>query len=233
MASDAERVAANVWRRRQRFEMEAAARFEQLAVALASHGAQATVVAMAEEAAHDERRHAALCGELVQHYGGEATSVPSVAPRAVSPRQLTPREQLLYEVVAMCCVTETLSSALLGTLVEQADDSLTLRSMRTILRDEVQHSRLGWAHLAAERQRGVNDVIGPFLPAILAGTVAEEVFSDEPEHPLQDALGARGALSRADRLRVFDETMRQVVFPGLRRFRIDTQTGETWLAERT
>ena len=213
--------------------MAAAARFEQLAASLASQGAQPTVVRMAREAARDEHRHAELCAELVRHYGREAASMDRGPTTAVAPRQLSPREQVLYEVVAMCCVTETLSNALLGTLLEQAHDTLTRRTMRAILRDEVQHSRLGWAHLAAERERGASDVIGPFLPAILAGTVAEEVFSDEPEHPLQEALGCRGSLSRADRLRVFGDTMRQVVFPGLTRFGIETRHGETWLAERT
>jgi hypothetical protein len=48
--------------------------------------------------------------------------------------------------------------------------------MRSILRDEVGHCRLGWAHLAAEQRCGAADVVGAHLPAILKGTLQEELF---------------------------------------------------------
>lgn len=104
--------------------------------------------------------------------------------------------------------------------------------MHRILRDEVDHARLGRAHLAAERERGVGDVIGAHLPAMLAGTVAAEVlFSSEAEDPAQDALSGLGALGRGESRRIFSETMRLVGFPGLRRFGVDTARAEAWLGQ--
>ncbi|WP_437738384.1 ferritin-like domain-containing protein [Sorangium sp. So ce1335] len=232
-AAGARGAAAGVWRSRAHAELEAAARFSRLAEQLETAGAVAPVVAMARAAAADERRHAELCAALARELGGAAFTPRAVAGAAeVAPRGLDRRERVLYEVVAMACVTETLSAALLGEMVERATDPRVRETMQHILRDEVDHARLGWAHLAAERQRGCADVIGEHLPAMLAGTVHEEVFSSWTEHPAQEALSGLGALDRAERRRIFDETMRRVVLPGLRHLGIDTGRGEQWLAAR-
>ncbi|TKC96382.1 ferritin-like domain-containing protein [Polyangium fumosum] len=232
-ARAAREAAAQIWRNRARAELEAAARFTRLAGELAACDAVAPVVTMAREAAEDERRHAERCGGLVRELGGKPFELGAVpAPRGVTPGGLGPRERLLYEVVAMSCVTETLSAALLGELVARATDPLVRETMQSILRDEIDHARLGWAHLAAEHERGAMDVVGPSLPAMLAGTISEELFSSWAEHPAQEALSGLGALDRAERRRIFSETMSLVVFPGLRRFGVDTSRGERWLAER-
>lgn len=228
----ATRLAARVWEDRRRVELEAAARFERLARELARHGAAAPVVALTEQASADEHRHAEQCAALVHHFGGETLAAPAIDLRPAAPRGLSPKEQLLYEVVALCCVTETLSVALLGALSERATDPFARQTMHAILKDEVDHARIGWAHLADARARGARDVVGPHLPAILRATVEEELFVPGQEHPLQAELGGLGSLSRAERLRLFEETMRAVTFPGLSRFGIDASLGEQWLAEQ-
>ncbi|MDI1449907.1 ferritin-like domain-containing protein [Polyangium sp. 6x1] len=229
----AREAAAQIWRHRARAELEASARFERLARELAACDAVAPVVTMAREAAEDERRHAQQCAALVRELGGLPFELgPVPAARVVTPGGLGPRERLCYEVVAMSCVTETLSAALLGELVARATDSLVRDTMQHILRDEVDHARLGWAHLAAEYERGARDVVGPSLPAMLAGTISEELFSSWAEHPAQEALSGLGALDRAERRRIFRDTMSLVVFPGLGRFGVDTGQGERWLSER-
>lgn len=234
---EARRAAAVVWRSRARAELEAAARFGRLAQELAALGAVDPVVAMAAEAASDEQRHALQCAELVRALGGERAlgNTPMEMPsevRAAAPGGLGPRERLLYEVVAMACVTETLSAALLGEMVERAADGQVRDVMQAILRDEVGHAKLGWAHLAAETQRGPAGFIGDYLPAMLAGTVDDEVFSSAAEHRESEALCGLGALDRSARRRIFEETLRVVIFPGLQRFGVDTARGERWLRAR-
>jgi hypothetical protein len=226
-----------VWRFRARAELDAAARFGRLAEELAALGAVPPVIAMASEAAADERRHAAQCVELVHALGGDrlpgdaAFEVPSDV-RAAAPAGLGRRERLLYEVVAMACLTETLSAALLGEMVERAADDEVRDVMQAILRDEVGHARLGWAHLAAERQRGPAGFVGDYLPAMLAGTVQDELFSTAAEHSASEALNGLGALDRSGRRRIFEGTLRVVIFPGLQKFGVDTARGERWLEER-
>ncbi len=233
-AQRARRVAVAVWRQRRRVERQAAQRFERLARELAGVGADAAVIALAQTAAEDERRHAALCETLVVHFGG-APSPPddAVVAAPIGIRGMTKRQRVLFEVVAMSCVTETLSTALLGALVERASDPHVYDTMHSILRDEIQHSRLGWAHLAAEHAAGASDIVGVHLPAMLEATVRDELFSGDGEHDLQDRLSGMGALSRGERLDTFCKVMTTVVFPGLQRFGVDVGPAHRWLAERT
>ena len=213
-------------------EHESALRFERLSQRLADTDAHAAVVSMAVAAASDERRHQTLCGELVVHFGAAPPEIAAVPLREVAPSGLTRRERVLYEVVALSCLTETLSTALLGAIEEASTDTLVTRTAHSILRDEVQHSRLGWAHLAAEKVRGAGATIAEYLPAMLHGTVTEELFRDDEEGPEAAALSGLGALRRADRLTVFKETLRTVVFPGLETLGIDAASGRAWLDQR-
>src|SRR5258706_3397685 len=106
--------AARIWAFRARAELEAAARFGRLATRLAGAGADATVVRMARSSASDEARHATLCADLVRHFGSEPSPHAVIDVPNVAPVGLLLREQVLYEVVALSCITETLSAALLG-----------------------------------------------------------------------------------------------------------------------
>jgi hypothetical protein len=228
------RLAASVWRFRWSAELEAAARFSRLARELAAVDAVERVVTLARHAARDELRHAELCANLVEWLGGAPVPREKPAPRwarPASPAGLSARDAVLYEVVAMSCITETLSAALLGEMVLTSRDAHLKKTMRDILRDEIGHARLGWAHLAAEQQRGSTEFLGEYLPAMLAGTIDEEVFSSGPEHVEQAGVSGLGSLVRAERRRVFEETMRRVAFPGLRRYGVDTRRGEEWLAD--
>jgi len=207
--------AAQVWAFRAGAEREAARRFARMGERLANGGAQAVVVEMARDAAKDELRHAVLCSDLAARFGKAVGPDAGKEPGEVAPSGLTPRERVLYEVVAMSCVTETLSAALLGEMQERAVDPLVQTTVHEILRDEVQHSRLGWAHLAAEHARGCGRVLGDYLPAMLAGTVTEELFRASADSEGDPALAGFGALSRADRAQIFTATMRELVFVGL------------------
>jgi hypothetical protein len=227
-------AAARVWRYRNRMELEAAARFRKLAANLTSFGASEAVIAMAQRAASDELVHAERCRDLVHHFGGSLGSSEPVQVSPVAPRTLAERDQLLYEVVALSCVTETLSTALLGVLVERARDSLTRSVLRSILRDEIGHSRLGWAFLAAEHARGARDCVGEWLPAMLSSTVSDELFSDaDGANDFERTLAGFGSLEQTERRRVVQKTLTAVIFPGLDRFGIDTRSGRAWLDEKS
>lgn len=133
----------------------------------------------------------------------------------------------------MSCVTESLSAALLAEMRRQAKDSRVRQVVHEVLRDEVDHARLGWAHLAAESARRDVGWISPHLPAMLAATVHEELFSeDEAEPALAAVVEGLGSLRRASRREIFVATMEGVVFPGLRRFGVDPSPGERWLRAR-
>jgi hypothetical protein len=224
--------AARVWSFRTRAEREAALRFDRLADELSAHGAQAQVVALARQAARDEDRHVLLCAALAYRFGARREPPAPRAAPARAPSGLGRREALLYEVVAMACVTETLSAALLGEMHARAEDALVRRTIHRVLRDEIRHSRLGWAHLAAEQGELPAAMLADYLPAMLAGTVSDELFSSAGDAAAELALDGLGALRRVRRRAIFEDTMRAVVFPGLEHFGIDSAAGERWLASK-
>ena len=223
-------LACRVWSYRLRSELESAARFRALAPALRACGASSIIADMADDAAADELRHADLCRQLIRHFGGDLPAEQEISLNTLSPRGIQPGERVLYELVALSCVTETLSTALLAELVARAQDPVCRQAMHTILRDEVDHSRLGWAFLAEQHARGVRDCIGPYLPPMLEDTLGSRLFDPcaAPE-PYAVELAGLGVLELPERQRVVRETLEQVIFPGLERFGIDTAHGRAWL----
>jgi len=222
--------AARAWIRRRSAELEAARRFDSLARELEAAGAPMTIAALAHEAASDERRHADLCAGMGLHFGAVTTHADVPPWRWAAPRELSPRDALLFEIVALSCVTETLSTALLGVLVERATDSVGRRAMQSILRDEVRHGRLGWAYLAQAGSATAREAIGRHLPAMLRDTLSGELFEESATDPSDAALAGLGHLERGERRRVVEATLEQVVFPGLVRFGVNAAAGRQWLA---
>jgi len=223
--------AGALWSLRAHVELDAAARFRRLAALLRDTGARGVVIDMARAAADDELRHHVRCRALAQRFGASvATSIePTAAPLRTS--ALTPAEQVLYETVAMSCVTETLSAALLLEMRTAATDDEVRDTIDEILRDEVEHARLGWAHVAAEVSRRDLAYLGPRLPAMLAHTVAEEIFLERDDVDAEPLAGL-GALPRSRRCARFVQCMRDVVFPGLALYGVDTTAAEAWIAAR-
>ena len=227
------RAAAWEWTCRHEFELEARSRFGRLAESLDEQHAPAAIVQLSRRAAEDEDRHAFICRGVIDYLGGPVPEDRPVFAPAAHPEKMSAKSQLLYELVAMSCVTETLSCTLLGLMVERTRDMRLKSRMQSILEDEVRHSRLGWAYLSEQAASGPQRMIADYLPAMLAGTVHEEIFRPQMETPLDSALGDMGVLSRPERLEVFLDTMNQVVFPGLERFGIDSSAGRRWLQEQT
>ena len=221
------RALAGVWAFRARSEREAEVRFGRLARQLAEHGARPPVVRMASRAAADEARHVEICAQLAQAYGGRARPGEPVAAEIGAPG-LSGAARLLYEVVAFCCITESLNAALMTVSYQRAREPAVRAALRRILADEISHSRLGWAHLAAERAAGRGGFLAAHLPRMLAGAVAEELFSPAAGPP-SAALLAHGELPEAARLELLLATLRDVVYPGLEAHGVGTAAARAWV----
>jgi hypothetical protein len=144
---------------------------------------------------------------------------------------MTEVERTLAEVVSLCCVAETLSVASLGAIydVTRAEDVRSV--VHSILKDEVTHARLGWAHLGAERERGRGAFLAEWLPSMMAGGIPEDLFvlTDEVEN--EEAL-AFGQLTRKRRVDIFRSTFNEVIFPGFDTLGVSTDAARAWLAAR-
>ncbi|MCI0569402.1 MAG: ferritin-like domain-containing protein [Myxococcaceae bacterium] len=223
------RLVAEAWAFRREVEREAALRFARLSEQLQSLGAPETLVALARRAAGDEERHAVLCAELALFYGHPGLPAGPLELREVAPTRLGLRERVLYELVAACCVSETESTATLTALLTPDGAPEVQRVLRDILRDEVAHSRLGWAALAREHAVGATGWLSRYVPAMLEGNAGKGLFVEATPDAESPALLRHGVLPHARKREVFVRALEDVVFPGLERFGVDAGPARGWL----
>lgn len=203
---------AAMWRHRERVEYEAAALFAALADQL-DDARLPQLAARARTAADDERRHALRCRAIVAACNPDLGPLP---PRAISVASAAgpepdPARRALYTSVAMGCVTETLSCALLVAMRDDADFGPTRAAVDEIVKDEIEHSRIGWAHLATAVARG-DDVawLAPHVAAMRAAALTHEI----EEVPTMEDLSGYGILPRARVTTIVAATWRDVIVPG-------------------
>lgn len=187
------------------------------------------VVKLLRQAARDELRHAKRCAVLAAHYGDPrpALKAPRTLP-AIAPARLPPRERVLYELVAACCIAETVSVAVLTVLWNRGKGTELRRTLRELLKDEVTHSRIGWAHLAHARQTQDLSHVGGWLPGMLKGSVTDEFKTPKPARE-DPALLQHGVLPQSMKRQVFEETLTEVIFPGLASVGVDVAPAQAWL----
>jgi hypothetical protein len=225
-------LAAAAWRFRWRVECEAEDRFARLAVRLEALGTPPALLALARRASADERRHAGHCARLAAALGAPVPAGRPASPPEVAPPGLAEEDAVTYELAAACCVTESESVAVLTALRPEARDPGLRAALHELAEDEVGHARLGWAHLAVAAARGRTAFLGRHLPAMLAGTVDDDLFAAGPPYADDARLLRLGVLPHALKRSLFVRTLEEVVFPGLDGAGVDTSAGRAWLAGR-
>lgn len=223
---------ASRWSYRAGLEYAAAFRFRRLAERMEAAGLDRELVAIAQLAETQEREHVRLCAEIAARFGRgpelpAAPAVPEVAPAA-----WPLGDRVLYEVVAFCCVTETANAVVVTAGADDIDDTAIRRAVRTILADEVQHSRLGWRCLAVHPLEDAQRAwLGAYLPNMLAGTVRSDLFRAQLVIGDEATMQRYGTLPLAGRREAFLAGMREVLLPGLAGFGVDTAAGARFLDE--
>jgi hypothetical protein len=223
-------LVASTWNFRASAERSALLRFQRLLIELRQTGAPAVVVEGVEQAIDDESRHIGLCDQLARLFGRvDAPSGPT--PHGpIGPPSASIRERLLYEMVAFCCVTETINAAMLVAVQRRVQAPNVKEVVQAILKDEVNHSRIGWAYLQWARNEGRADWLADWLQPMFEGAGVEEIYapdSGERDGPL---MAAYGELSLRDRTSIFRAANRDVVLPGMERVGFRTDECERWLA---
>jgi len=208
------RRAAEIWRIRERTEHEAATLFQRLASDLEAAGAHPDLVTLARRCADDERVHAEHCRAIVDAL---ADGLEPLAPMdaRLGPADASAARRALYTSVALGCITESLSTALLIELRPHATHDVVRRGLDRILTDEVRHARLGWAHLAYEAERGDVSWLSAVVPAMLEAALDTDVL---PQADASHDLRAYGVLRRADVDAICAGTVADTIAPGLARF---------------
>ena len=214
--------AAQVWLVRERTEHEAAALFARLARDLAACAAPGALVDLAARCGRDETVHAGHCRAIVEDLEPGLAPLPPDASLSLGPRLASAGERALYASVALGCVTESLSTALLIELRPLATRPVVRRALDVILEDEVRHSRLGWAYLAHAAAREDVRWVQPHVPAMLAAALDGELPSATPIEA-GESLAGLGILDRDVVRRICAETIESTIVPGLARYGIEAR----------
>jgi len=203
-----------------------------MATELAEVGAEPVVVQGATEAAGDEARHRDLCARLAERFGEREPKKHAVSSARIGASRRDTRERLLWEVVAVCCVSETMNTSLLTRCQEVAKDEEIRATIHELLKDEVQHARIGWAHLAAERAAGRGAFLTEALPLMLGASVEPGFLQRGERGTWLDELYDYGELPHAELVQVYRDTLEHVVFRGLDAMGVDTSRGRAWLEQQ-
>lgn len=220
------RTLGTYWARRARSEREVGVALAFLAREL--HDAEPVVVERLWRGAADEARHAGLCELLAARYRGDAVEVPPLRPLrlpdfAGAPRETVPGLQL----IVLCAVGESIAVTWLQECFHLARTPLARAANRLHLREEVDHARVGWAHLSSRRLApGTKQALGPLLPRLLQLCV-ENWWAPESELPA-DGFPDEGIPSLAGKREAVKVAVEEVILPGFAHAGVATEQGQRW-----
>jgi hypothetical protein len=209
-------------------EREARARFLRLACELEATGADRAVVGLARRAADDEHRHALAFAGWAGELGRAVDPHLAFEAAPVGRAGMASGERVLLEIVSLCCLAETIATAVLGAALDTTLVPVVKDRLHEILRDEVRHAKLGWAHLASERERARGANVGAVLPDLLEAGIPLSKL-ETSVWPLAPELGL---LPKATLLALLREVLADVVFPGFERYDVDTGPARAWATRR-
>ncbi len=231
LAPAARTLVASVWAGRTDSEQNASAIFAVIARDLLSDGAVPEVLALATRAVHDELRHVEICRRVAARYAGAPVPWPAPGPSPEPAfRGASPALARQLYVIANTCVAETAGAAFLQACRADAEGPLVRAALQQILRDDIGHARIGWAHLASGRVSAELRAALPLaLPALL-GAVRRAYFDRCDVLPAEPPPGHGCATPTSIRAHV-DAALRAVVVPGFEHLGVDTSRARRWLAE--
>lgn len=199
--------------------------FETLRPRLRDANAADVVLSLVDKAIDDERRHGDLCMRLAERYEGAA--VPEAAPRGdgALPSFGTGDDafELLLAVVGTCCINESIASEWIRSCFEASKAPLARAANRAHLQDEIDHARLGWAHLASTTVSDRDRLrLASWIPRLIAANVAE--WKKPDRHLDEGGVPDHGHLAQRDTEAVVDAAVRDVIVPGFAHVHVQMST---------
>jgi hypothetical protein len=213
-----------VWRERQRQEHLAVGAFAFITAELAAEGCEPVVLALTARAAADEVRHAEVCRRLAAGFLGE-DAVPARlhgAPTVPRHEGVAAGDRVLFHVVEMCCLSETFTGVYLTEMLARAQHPVARAAVESLLEDEIDHGRVGWAYLATRAAERRVAGLAEALPGMLDRTIGRVLRAcrgaPEPDDAAREAFGFLGNDAGAA---IFTRTLGDVILPGLELLGVD------------
>jgi hypothetical protein len=235
LGADDRAIVGATWRERMKQEHLAVGAFALLAQELAEVGCGEVELFLVARAASDEVRHAEICRRLAVALLGEA-QVPRRfrgLPRIPRHDDADPGTRALLHVVEMCCLSETLTGVYLTEMLARATEPVARAAVKSLLADEIDHGRVGWAYLASRARERTTRDLAEALPAMLDRTF-DAVLSRARRAEPKDDTGreALGYLSAQAAGVVYQQALDEVILPGFETLNIDLTAAKARIQER-
>jgi hypothetical protein len=224
-------VIGGSWRERMRQEHLAVGAFARLTQELAAVGCDGAVLELVARASSDEVRHAEICGRMATALLGEG-QVPKGwrgLPKLPTQPGADISTQALFHVVEMCCLSETLTGVFFTEMHARATLPAARGVIESLLQDEIDHGRVGWAYLAIRAQASSLEGLARALPDMLGRTFGR-VLRGLGRVEDDDAMEAFGYVREGASTAIFRRALRDVVVPGFERLRVDLSPSRDVLA---
>lgn len=200
---------AGYWWQRAQGELTSWHGFQHVLADLRIERAAPAVIELAERAVQDEFQHAQRCREWALRFGHPGGEVTARGERPIAFRGATEEQNRLLRIT-LCCMNETVGCVVL----RHARPALALPDLRAFNRrhmaDELQHSRVGWAHLATLHTKQ-HELLRPWVPALLR--LVKEGWCGGNEQERED-LVPFGYFSLRLLCAAHDEAIKAIVLPG-------------------
>jgi hypothetical protein len=217
------------WLGRAQNELGTSTTFAELYRGLVALEASSELLVVAAAAVGDELRHAEICHAVAERYAGQVLrKAPALVTAAPRFNGCSDRDARVLHVVLHACLNEGVAAAYLGACLEGAESDLARIAVKSLLKDEIHHARLGWAFLASAN---VNDraLVAAALPELMH-EIARLWLStvDCPEHLPQ----GHGCLGFVALRRVFMDAVADLILPGFDHAGIPTGQARAALAKQ-
>jgi hypothetical protein len=219
------------WARMLRTEYESSSVFIDMALQLRQIDAPIDVQGAALRMAHEELRHAELCGGVLAALGvAPVIPAPPVLRLAVHP-DCSLEETVARNVIYGCCLSETVNAARLAKRIAYTRDPFIRETFRQLAADERFHAQFGFFYLETQREwiyarPDVRQSIAHYLRYAFANLEQQMGANPANARPPTDDERAIGLPDLTDLSPTFQETMLNACIPGLERFGIDA--GQAW-----
>jgi hypothetical protein len=197
--------------------------FAVLTHELAADGCDPVVLSLITRAANDEVRHTEICRRMAVAFLGERPvparvhGLPKVPPHA----DATHAERVMLHVVEMCCLSETMTGVYFTEMLSRAKPATARAALESLLQDEIDHGRVGWAYLSTRARDRRLDGLAAALPSLLERTVGRALRSAELSLENEGAMETYGWLGRTAASATIRRALREVIVPGFETLGVD------------
>jgi len=220
------RIAAH-WLRRARGELTTAFVSCRVAQGLFELGAVSEVLWLAARSAGEEVRHSTLCRAVAERYAGQP--LPTVQAREVTEATFgnaPARINKLLFAVFQSCINEGIATVYLQENLRLATSRPVRTVLKELLKDDVNHARFGWAHLASAYTTSDDKAhVAKALPTLLE--IGDKAWCGDDEEPDFDCP-EHGCLAPTRNREIVRQAFAELILPGFEHVGVDTRSGRAW-----